>query len=530
MRAVLVCGLMAVAAIVSISSGFWSSNEDVIYDIRRSAANATGTAFGWSGYAIEHGQNYSSVSGSWIVPRVSYQNYPGYSQAEFSSTWIGIGGDNNDQTLIQLGTTQNVDASGTTKYYAWYLLVSELAVPAAQIPYPVEPGDKITASLRCVSNCTPNAQQSWAMSMTNSTKGWTWNNNGAPFSYKSTMASAEWIMEDPVLQGPGALPMLPKYGSVTFTDVTANGANPSLSLTTDAITMVAPDGSPTSIPTAASGNSFTVNQVGLPPAVPLPNQPTLSVCNGATDLGDFNSQTVVGLLGIGQEVDYRFYLPAYDFMTTFPINHPNFNFLFVDDSTGAQIQPVHGDQNAPIFVSLDPGYYCLKVFSATAPNEQFRVQMSTGNIFIRPSSTRAQAVPLAQFDIGNLTPNGYYGKSRYINADNHNNLLQLVPDHIYTLRDWVGGGATDQFYAFSIDASRNVTVELGNLYLGARTTIETAAGEIVAETVDAGIPLRPRPPGQQFNGPLPAGTYYLHVAFAGVGLPGTPYAIALTAH
>ena len=81
----------------------------------------------------------------------------------------------------------------------------------------------------------------------------------------------------------------------------------------------------------------------------------------------------------------------------------------------------------------------------------------------------------------------------------------------------------------SLEANRRVSIELANLYLGARATIEIEGGAIVAETVESGTPLEPRPPGQKFEGLLPAGTYYLHVAFAGVGGPGTPYAIALTA-
>jgi hypothetical protein len=523
---------MAGAAAIFTSQQAWTSDAALIYAGRRSPANVSGTAFGWSGYAIERGQRYSSAAGSWIVPRVSYQNYAGYSQAEFSSTWVGIGGDGNDQTLIQLGTTQNIDASGTSKYYAWYLLVSALSVPATEIPLPVEPGDKIIASIKCVANCIPDAQQSWMMTMTNSTKGWTWNNNGVPFSYKSSMVSAEWIMEDPILQGPGALPKLPKYGSVTFTDITANDANPNLSLATDAITMVAPDGSPTSIPTAAAnGNSFTVNQVGLPPAVPLPNQPTFTSCTSATtDLGPLGSQTAAGQFsGFGQEVYFRFYLAQYESITAFPLAQSKFSYLYVDDNTGAQLAARHGTEQAPIFVSLDPGYYCLKVFNPSALGVQFQVQMSGQAKGLRPGTTKQTAPPVAALDIGNLTPNGYYEKSRYINDGNVNVKPLLAPGHIYTLRDWVGGAGRDQFYVFSLDANRRVSIELANLYLGARATIETEGGGIVAETVESGIPLGPRPPSQKFEGLLPAGTYYLHVAFAGVGGPGTPYAIALTA-
>jgi Peptidase A4 family len=152
MRAVLAFGLMAVATAICTLQQAWASDGAVTCAVRRSPANAAGTAYG-GGTLSERGQRYSSAAGSWTVPQVSYQNYAGYSQAEFSSTWVGIGGDGNDQTLIQLGTVQNIDASGRTKYSAWYLSVSGIALPATDIPLPVEPGDEITASIKCVANC-----------------------------------------------------------------------------------------------------------------------------------------------------------------------------------------------------------------------------------------------------------------------------------------------------------------------------------------------------------------------------------------
>ena len=68
----------------------------------------------WSGYALIDGV-YTSMQGSWNVPTISYAqgSLPGVRQV--SSTWIGIGGnDPNDNTLVQLGTLQAVDANGQT--------------------------------------------------------------------------------------------------------------------------------------------------------------------------------------------------------------------------------------------------------------------------------------------------------------------------------------------------------------------------------------------------------------------------------
>src|SRR5205807_2981333 len=84
----------------------------------------------WSGYnqgTLEKVGPFNSVAGTWIVPTAT-QHTGG--QAEYSSSWIGIGGgcvDANcnvtDATLIQAGTEQDVSASGKASYYAWWELI-----------------------------------------------------------------------------------------------------------------------------------------------------------------------------------------------------------------------------------------------------------------------------------------------------------------------------------------------------------------------------------------------------------------------
>src|SRR5919197_1967274 len=74
----------------------------------------------WSGYnqgTLEQGSKlFTSIDGDWTVPTAS-QHRAG--EAEYSSTWIGIGGGCidatctvTDTTLIQLGTEQDVDSNG----------------------------------------------------------------------------------------------------------------------------------------------------------------------------------------------------------------------------------------------------------------------------------------------------------------------------------------------------------------------------------------------------------------------------------
>jgi hypothetical protein len=185
------------------------------------------TSTNWSGYALSTG-TYTSASFSWTVPTVSFVNYPSGPAFEDSSSWVGIGGFATGD-LIQLGTEQYVDSSGNTIYQPWYevLPASETVLPSQ---YTISPGDAMSASLACTANCTANnPNMTWHLSMTNATKSWTWTGN---FTYASSLSSAEWIQEAPTFS---SIVAIPNFGTVNFTNLLANGANPNLSLSADGI-------------------------------------------------------------------------------------------------------------------------------------------------------------------------------------------------------------------------------------------------------------------------------------------------------
>jgi hypothetical protein len=209
----------------------------------------------WSGYAVANyqtGQKYTSAQLTWVVPAVAYgSSTDTTSSSEYSANWVGIGGfclnalcTRGDRTLIQLGTEQDVapSPSNATQYYAWYEML-----PAAETPLPsnyvVKPGDTITASLACVAACTAR-KQSWQLTITNQTEGWNWTTK---VGYGSSLASAEWIEEAPY--SGGILP-LADFGTASFSATSgADGATPSLSLSTNGIEMQDPWGQ-TSTPSA----------------------------------------------------------------------------------------------------------------------------------------------------------------------------------------------------------------------------------------------------------------------------------------
>jgi Peptidase A4 family len=223
----------------------------------------------WSGYVVTSG-NYTSVQGTWTVPAVTYVSYPGAPAVEASATWVGIGG-YNEPTLIQLGTSQIAAKSGAVNYGVWYEILPAPNSLITATQFVVSPGDTITASIQCTALCTPKAQSTWVLSMTNGNRWKT------PFTiqltYASTFAAAEWIMEatclfpcDALSNGtinPANFSYLPNFGSTAFTAISANNANPNLSLSPNAIILTDPNGKAQSRPSdAVGGNSFLVNFVG----------------------------------------------------------------------------------------------------------------------------------------------------------------------------------------------------------------------------------------------------------------------------
>jgi Peptidase A4 family len=215
----------------------------------------------WSGYGVSGG-TYTAVQGTWVVPSVSYQSYSGSPKVEASSTWIGIGGQESDPTLIQTGTMQVAGPTGETQYFAWYEILPDTEVPISPKQYPVKAGDTITATIKCTAACGSYALSTWLITLTNANR-WP-----KPYSitlqYASSLTSVEWIVEGPCINNcsssePG-FAYLPNYGSTTFSAISVNNANPNLSRSPNGIIMKDPSGKAMSSPSdPVGGNSFTVN-------------------------------------------------------------------------------------------------------------------------------------------------------------------------------------------------------------------------------------------------------------------------------
>lgn len=206
----------------------------------------------WSGYnqgTLERGgTTFHSITGEWVVPTASPHQS---GQAEYSATWIGIGGgcvDSGctvtDSTLIQTGTEQDVNANGTTSYSAWYELIP---APSVSVPLRVAPGNLISAA---ITETTPGV---WSISLKNLSTGASW---ATTTPYSSDYSTAEWIEETPVVFGTNGVQVgpLPNLTPVHFDAATTNGVNAGL-LSSEEMQLVGTNGAVLATPSAPDANT-----------------------------------------------------------------------------------------------------------------------------------------------------------------------------------------------------------------------------------------------------------------------------------
>jgi len=162
----------------------------------------------WAGYAV--GSNLLlrqpavvAVNGSWTVPAVNVSE-----DNRYSSAWIGIGGQS-DHTLIQVGTEHD-SLNGQAKYSAWYEMLPDNSIAIPEVA--VSSGDRITASVSLVDT----EENEWLVEIHNLSNG---QGFSQIFTYNSSMLSAEWVVERPMVNNQTTT--LTDFGSVTFTNATA---------------------------------------------------------------------------------------------------------------------------------------------------------------------------------------------------------------------------------------------------------------------------------------------------------------------
>lgn len=241
----------------------------VFHGPRRDASdsyNGTGTSTNWSGSVVFGGaSSYNSHStfyyilADYVVP-VAIQAYGACTGTwDYSSSWVGIDGDDSSDVL-QAGTESDAFCSGSTTktyYSAWYEWYPYGEVRITNLP--VSPGDDLfvevwhtSATIGYVYMVNYNTNQSVEIEF------------NAPAGTSLIGNSAEWIVERPTVSG--ALATLTNYSADYFSSAyagTESGKeykpNSSGSLL---LTMDDANGNPISVPTLLGSQAIEFQTVG----------------------------------------------------------------------------------------------------------------------------------------------------------------------------------------------------------------------------------------------------------------------------
>lgn len=205
--------------------------------LRHGGVNSTST--NWSGYATT-GTTYTDVKGTWVEPTATCS-----SQTAYAAFWVGIDGDGTN-SVEQIGTDSDC-SGGSPTYYAWYEMYPKYPV---NLSNPVSPGDSITGEVAFTGS------GKFTLSIKDNTKGWSFSTSQ---TYRpAKRGSAEWIAEAPSSSS-GVLP-LANFGTVNFSNCTANGVSISSNPNPDEIVMASSSGTVKAQPSAlgSGGGSFSV--------------------------------------------------------------------------------------------------------------------------------------------------------------------------------------------------------------------------------------------------------------------------------
>jgi Peptidase A4 family len=209
----------------------------------------------WAGYAVT-GPTVSNVAGSWAQPTATCPK----NQNQQAALWVGIDGYSaTDPTVEQIGTDSDC-TKGTKKkpggpsYYAWYQLYPQSDVVLPSSPYPVKPGDSISAQVAVTGS-------TYTMTISDGTK---WHYSTTQHLQTAAQnSSAEWIAEAPSTCRTSCKQLpLADFGSLSFSGASANGQPISASgFSTHQIDMTTKNSKKTLAETSAlssGGSAFTI--------------------------------------------------------------------------------------------------------------------------------------------------------------------------------------------------------------------------------------------------------------------------------
>ena len=156
----------------------------------------------WGGYAVT-GTTFHSVTGNWVVPALNCSATSGD-----ISFWSGLDGWTSD-TVEQIGLDAVCTSGGKIEYNPWVEMY-----PANSIYFTetVKAGDTMTSSV------TTTGSGSFTLVLGDTTQNWT-------KTYTKTLKNADLNSAEVIDEAIGSqdIPPCPNFGSIQFSDVTANG-------------------------------------------------------------------------------------------------------------------------------------------------------------------------------------------------------------------------------------------------------------------------------------------------------------------
>lgn len=180
-----------------------STAAGVVHPLAHRLTHA-GADSNWGGYAVTGG-TYDAVTGNWVVPALNCSVTKGD-----ISFWSGLDGWTSS-SVEQIGLDAVCASGGKIQYNPWVEMY-----PANSIYFTetVKAGDTMTSSV------TTSGNGSFTLVLADPTQGWT-------KTYTKTLASAPLSSAEVIVEAIGSqnIPPCPDFGSIQFSDVTANGAS-----------------------------------------------------------------------------------------------------------------------------------------------------------------------------------------------------------------------------------------------------------------------------------------------------------------
>lgn len=171
------------------------------------------TGYIWCGAVATSGP-YDWVSAAWVEPHVKSS---GNELQQVGGLWVGLGGVNDDETLIQAGTRFDVYPLSDTQYMKPRVFREVVTDPNNSASDPqyckncnFDEGDRVVFSAK-IETRDGNGGGTGLLYYSNLTKG---ESAAAEMSFSNGFngSTAEWILEDPL----GGGTTLPDFGSVRF--------------------------------------------------------------------------------------------------------------------------------------------------------------------------------------------------------------------------------------------------------------------------------------------------------------------------